>query len=287
MASTKKHVLVTGANSGIGLALVKLLTTQHDCHCYLGSRSLERGNAAKKTITDEFPATDSAIEVVQIDVTDDNSVKAAADLLKGKNVKLYGVVNNAGMGLANNKDGEGVRVILNTNLFGVQRVTEAFAPLIDTDVGRLVNVSSGAASMWLRNQDDETKKVFSEPTSFDALKIAIEKHIEAGNEGFGQGYGFSKACLTAMTILDAQKYKDLTVVSLSPGFIQTNMTVGMGAKLTAEEGCVSSIKCLFGDVVSGYYYGSDGLRSPLTMTRDPGTPEYEGEPNPEREKYNN
>jgi carbonyl reductase 1 len=65
------------------------------------------------------------------------------------------------------------------------------------------------------------------------------------------------------------------------------MTKGFGAKLTPEQGCVSSIKCLFdSSVVSGYYYGSDGLRSPLTCTRDPGTPEYGGEPNPDPAIYN-
>ena len=40
----------------------------------------------------------------------------------------------------------------------------------------------------------------------------------------------------------------------------------------SEQGCVSALKCLFEPVTSGYYYGSDGLRSPLTMTRDPGAP---------------
>ena len=43
-------------------------------------------------------------------------------------------------------------------------------------------------------------------------------------------------------------------------------------RLSPEQGCVSALKCLFEPVTSGYYYGSDGLRSPLTMTRDPGAP---------------
>ena len=89
------------------------------------------------------------------------------------------------------------------------------------------------------------------------------------------------------------------------------MTEGYGAKLTPEQGCVSSLKCIFGDVSSGFYYGSDGLRSPLICTRDPGiltaklthdryftctyfinhnniagTPEYQGEANPDPSKYN-
>ena len=90
-------------------------------------------------------------------------------------------------------------------------------------------------------------------------------------------YGLSKAGLNLITIHAAAKYSNLKVTSLSPGFIQTNMTAGYGAKLTAEEGTVSLRKCLFGEVETGFYYGSDGLRSPLTMTRDPGMPEYKGE----------
>merc|ERR1712167_362555 len=94
-------------------------------------------------------------------------------------------------------------------------------------------------------------------------------------------YGLSKAGLTAYTMAQAKACPNLVVTSLSPGFIQTAMTQGMGAGLTPEQGLVSLVRCLFGDVVSGYYYGSDGLRSPLTVSRDPGTPEYQGEPNPD------
>ena len=65
------------------------------------------------------------------------------------------------------------------------------------------------------------------------------------------------------------------------------MTKGYGAKLTPEQGCLSSLKCLFGQTVkSGYYYGSDGLRSSLTVSWDPGTPEYQGEADPDASKYN-
>ena len=101
------------------------------------------------------------------------------------------------------------------------------------------------------------------------------------------GYGLSKAGLTAYTIQQAKQYPNLLCTSLSPGFIQTNMTAGFGARLTPEQGTVSLMKCLFEDVVSGYYYGSDGLRSPLTVTRDPGTPEYGGEDDPDASRYNN
>ena len=159
--------------------------------------------------------------------------------------------------------------------------------LIDPKDGRIVNTSSGAAATWLREQDDSTKACFSNPDlSWDELDAAVQANVAAGNVGWGGGYGLSKAGLSALTLVQAKLYPNLKVVALTPGFIDTRMTAGFGAKLTPEQGCVSSLKCLFDEVVSGYYYGSDGLRSPLTCTRDPGMPEYQGEASPDPKVYN-
>ena len=282
----KKTILVTGANAGIGLALVKLLVQDHGCRVFLGSRSVERGEAALKEIVAAVPEAAKLVEVLEIDVGSDASVAAAAASVKAKGVTLYALVNNAGCGLAQ-KGVRGTPEIMNTNYAGPKRVSEAFLPLIDPAVGRIVNTSSGAASMWLKKQKPETKKLYSDPMlTQEALDASLEAEIAAGNVGFGDGYGLSKAALTAYTLIQARLYPNLKCVSLSPGFIATAMTKGYGAKLSPEQGCKSSIKCIFEPVTSGYYYGSDGLRSPLTMTRDPGTPEYEGEDDPDAAKYN-
>jgi len=280
-----KHILVTGGNSGIGLALCKLLSTEHKCHVYMGSRSKERGAAAVKTIVDACPEAASNIELVQIDVQDDSSCAAAAAALKAKGVSLYALVNNAGIGLAHGDMG-GHNVILNTNYLGPKRVTDACVGLIAKG-GRVVNVSSGVASMWMREQPASIKELFCNPQiTQEELDAAVTQAADAGNLGMGKGYGLSKAALTTLTLVQARTHPHLKIVSLSPGFINTNMTKGFGAKLSPEQGCVSSLKCLFGDVTSGYYYGSDGLRSPFTCTRDPGMPEYDGEANADPKKYN-
>ena len=69
--------------------------------------------------------------------------------------------------------------------------------------------------------------------------------------------------------------------------VDTPLAAGSNStsKITPEKGCTSSLKCIFEDVISGAYYGSDGLRSPMTIGRDPGTPEYQGEANPDPAKY--
>ena len=121
----------------------------------------------------------------------------------------------------------------------------------------------------------------------DELEEAIKVNLKAKNYvgNFTNMYAFSKAALCTLTMTHAKTYPNLKVVSVSPGFVATPMTEGFGAKASAEQGCVSIIKCLFATVTSGYFYGSDGLRSPLTISRDPETPEYKGEDNPDPAQY--
>lgn len=232
------------------------------------------------------------LKLLVIDIDDDASIGAAASAVQADGVKLYALVNNAGVGLAQPGAPKAAKDIVNTNYLGAKRVTEAFVSLIDPAEGRIVNTSSGAASMWLRKQDDATKQVYASP---DTTQAALDASVNAvlatdGTEGADLGwggYGLSKAALTALTIIHARAYPNLKVMSLSPGFIDTPMTKGFGARLSPEQGCVSLLKCLLDPTVeSSYYYGSDGLRSPLTCTRDPGTPEYQGEPNPDPAVYN-
>ena len=103
-------------------------------------------------------------------------------------------------------------------------MTEAFLQLIQ-DGGRIVNVSSGGASSWVRQQDEATKKFYSNPDiSKEALEADVAKQAAGAEGGWPGTYGLSKAGLTAYTLYQAKAYPHLTCVSLSPGFIQTNMT---------------------------------------------------------------
>jgi carbonyl reductase 1 len=77
----------------------------------MGSRNMERGQKA----IDELPeGCKGNIELVQIDISDDASIAAAASTMQGKlgDEKLFALVNNAGMG------GEDYDLLMKTNLYG-------------------------------------------------------------------------------------------------------------------------------------------------------------------------
>ena len=81
MEGATKRVFVTGGNTGIGLALCELLVVDHGCYVYMGSRSVERGQAAIDGLPEECKGK---IETVQVDISDLDSVNAAAVTMKEK-----------------------------------------------------------------------------------------------------------------------------------------------------------------------------------------------------------
>ena len=95
----------------------------------------------------ECPATVGKIEVLKVDVSNDASVTSAATALTGKlgGTKLYGLVNNAGIGWGNEAN-----TIMNTNDYGVKRMTEAFLLMLDATSGRVVHLGSGAGPMFVK-----------------------------------------------------------------------------------------------------------------------------------------
>lgn len=247
-----RKILVTGGNSGIGLALCKQLAEDHKCFVYLGSRSLERGKKARETIESEN------VEVVQLDVASDESVNAAAKRLK--DVTLYAIVNNAGVGLGH----EGVTAddIINVNIIGAKRVVDAFASTLEKN-GRIAATSSGIACGYVSGKSmgkpigyatgKEKACLIRNDVTWKDIEgvLKIEKDRGYGPDAQSAGfcaYGVSKACLCAYSIYLAHQYPNLVVTSCTPGFIATKMTAKYGAKIPPKDGTVSLVHCLFADL---------------------------------------
>jgi len=144
---------------------------------------------------------------------------------------LYALVNNAAIGFGNS-----LRDTLNTNFYGPKRVSDAFLPLIDRTVGRVVNLGSGSAPMYITKLDPSKRKLFTDPTAtWSDLEDRI-KEVAASNEEGVNYYGFSKALLNSYTVQLSQAHPHLCINSCTPGFILTDLTRAFGAVNPPETG---------------------------------------------------
>jgi len=310
-----RRILVTGANKGIGLAIVKkLLQGFLDTHLYLGSRDVERGErAVQEVVTELGEEFSSRLDMIQLDVCSDLSVEEALKNLKtklGERGRLYGLVNNAGGILSD------ARQTIQLNTYGPIRVCQAFIPLIQPDQGRIVQISSAAGPNFVSNcrrdiQDllvspdvtfSQVEQKVVEPflqvkedqTITEEDKTAALEKIGLHDSGLvGASYGVSKAALNAYTVELARKHPNLLINSCTPGFIETDLTRPMAEKAgktpeemgmkKTENGTVAAVFLMMRDLkaeIAGYqsgrYYGSDGVWSPLHKYRSPGDPPYDG-----------
>jgi len=290
-----KRILITGANKGIGLATVaKLLGSYDETFLLLGSRDSKKGHQALNSLLDIQPEWKDRLDLIQIDVEQDLSVNSAAEEVVtkfGRNPSpLYAIVNNAGIG----DSMLGLNKVLQVNTFGPKRVCDAFLPLLNPSIGRVVNVTSASGPLYLAGSSNETKKILTNPDvswteiekfMSECLKLESERTTDWG--GDWSAYGISKACTNAYSIYLAKKNPNLTINACTPGFIETDLTrpmaesngktpAEMGMK-SPEEGVSASVFLLMGNPSgSGHYYGSDCVRSPLDKYRSPGDPPYTG-----------
>jgi len=273
-------VLVTGGNQGIGFALCKQLALEHDCHVLLSARSQQKGMDAVSKIESAIGSKQGckgSVDFLKIDTSDDNSVASAAASIAdtiGKEKTLGAIVNNAGIG---NTGSTGD--ILNTNLHGPKRVCDHFIPFLDENNGRIVNVCSGSGPIYVgsvRSKDD--RAFLCSGADGNAIWEEIDKYAKENLNKSGDPYGLSKALLSCYTGVLARQYPNLVVSGISPGFINTQLTAGSGSSKPPEQGTMALRRCLFENLEhgSGWYYGSDGVRSQYHVMRNPGEPEYDG-----------
>jgi len=280
-----RRVLVTGANKGIGFAIVEAILNEHsDTFVYLGSRDRARGDEARAKLGDRA----SRVEVLALDVASDASAQAAAKKVE----HLYAIVNNAGIGSGNT-----LEATLRTNVLGIRHVCDAFLPKLDPNGGRIVNVTSAAGPTFVSKCSEEKQRFFLDGSMpWETLRTFVDECMAMGDDktkfaakGLSDGapYGLSKACANALTLILAREHPNLRVNACTPGFIETDLTKpyvessnksakDLGMKSPAD-GARTPMHLLWGELEgNGRYYGSDAKRSPLDRYREPGSPPYDG-----------
>jgi len=239
MANT---ALITGANRGIGQQVAWVLA-ERGWDVLVGARDRQKGEAAAARLR---KATGKRLKAVELDVTSDASVAAAAQKLRDGAIRIDALVNNAGVyGAA--RGPEGVARTIETNFFGPLRVTLGLLSLL-RDGATITNVTSGLGA--LANFDDERRRWLADPQlTRDALAAGMREFVRDGGKGWGSdAYGVSKAALNALTRLFARELapRGIRVNATCPGWVRTDMG-GRGAPRSIEQGAAS---VLFGVTAS-------------------------------------
>ena len=235
---TQTTALVTGANKGIGFAIAKGLGAL-GWKVGIGARDDDRRDAAvaklREAGVDAFG--------VPLDVTDDASVAAAVEVIKAEGGGLDVLVNNAGItgGMPQEPTSvqpETMRTVVETNVIGVIRVTNAMLPLLrESGSPRIVNMSSSVGSLTLQTTPD----AFVGPVS--------------------AAYSPSKSFLNAVTIQYAKELADTNILinAACPGYVATDLNGFRGTR-TPEQGATEAIRLatLPDDGPTGRFFDEDG-----------------------------
>jgi NAD(P)-dependent dehydrogenase (short-subunit alcohol dehydrogenase family) len=211
----KKIALVTGGNKGIGFEIVRGLL-QADFRVYLGAREATKGQQAVA----ELAATGD-VRFLELDLTNQATLDAAAAQLQREEGHLDILVNNAGInapgdGAASTAAGASVAQVLQINFLGTLAVTQVFLPLVkQAAAGRIVNVSSPLGSLTLNGQND-----------WGLL-----------------GYSASKAALNMLTVQLAHelRHTPIKVNSAAPGYTATDLN-GFAGTDTPAQGAAATIR---------------------------------------------
>ena len=142
----KKVAIVTGSSSGIGFE-TSLLLSRNGFFTYLTMRNLDKA----KTISNIKQKEKLSLEILQLDVTDDKSVKEAINKIKNEQGRIDVLVNNAGYALVGPFEEISIKEFkeqFETNVFGVIRVTQTVLPIMRRQKGGIiVNISSIAGKI--------------------------------------------------------------------------------------------------------------------------------------------
>ncbi|TVY73412.1 Short-chain dehydrogenase/reductase tropE, partial [Lachnellula suecica] len=200
--TSPKTILITGANRGIGYSIVQATAQRYPSYTYfLACRSLSSGQAAVTSL--HALGITSKLDVLELDVTSNSSILAAAEYIKTTYGHLDILVNNAGIAYTHKDDLNDLREsynnILNTNVTSITALTSALLPLLHASPSasqKVINISSGRASLQNSvNGNLPSTSVIAYSVSkvaLNALTIEMQKGEKGAVEYFAVNPGHCK-----------------------------------------------------------------------------------------------
>lgn len=229
-----QNILITGANRGIGLALVEQYLAAGGYRVFASCRNPDAASALN-AMAEANPET---LRILQMDVDDETSIKRAVDTVSADSDSLDALINNAGVSGGDDTrnlgqlDSAAVAAVITTNAVAPLIVTQACRDLLKrSDNPRVVMISSGLGSL-------------------------------ARVDGSAYAYRMSKAAMNmaARVLAFDEAMAGITTVTLAPGWARTDMG-GPSANLAPEESASALLALIekLGATDNGRFYRYDGL----------------------------
>ena len=224
--SGKALLLITGANQGLGYYAVQQLSATNNYRILLGSRDVSKAEKAIETLTDDesINANRANVEPIQIDMSSDESISAAAKKVEEKYGYLDILMLNAGISWAKGTLREQYKQVYDTNVFGAAVTVDTFLPLL-----RKSTVPGG-------------RRIAFTSSDLSSLQIALT------SEGLYSGVNFpiyrsTKTALNMILVHYARLLDEegFVVSASNPGYCATNLNAKNGPK-DPREGAEMLIK---------------------------------------------
>ncbi|XP_029200429.1 carbonyl reductase [NADPH] 1-like [Acropora muricata] len=247
--SSLKVAVVTGANKGIGYAIVKRLCKEFPGTVILTARDEQRGLDAVNSLSKEG----CTAKFHQLDILSQESIQKLKKFLEEQYGGLDILVNNAGIAYKMSSTApfkEQAEVTLRTNFQGTLDVCHALFPLLKPHA-RVVNVSS-MASRLAQVSEEWQKKFRSTTLTEEELVSLMDQFVRDVKDGVhkskgwsNSAYGTSKIGVTALSKIQARAFsqdsrEDILINACCPGWVRTDMA-GSKAPKSPDEGAETPV----------------------------------------------
>ena len=171
--SEKRVAIVTGSSSGIGFE-ISLMLARHGFITYATMRDLQKSSTLR-SIADKEKIP---LRCVQLDVTNDMSVKQAIETIVNESHNIDVLVNNAGYGLSGALEDlliNEIKLQFDTNFFGLIRATQAVLPIMRNQrSGIIVNISSGLGRFGIATSSAYASSKFAIEGLTESMSYELE-----------------------------------------------------------------------------------------------------------------
>ncbi|OQO09203.1 hypothetical protein B0A48_06094 [Cryoendolithus antarcticus] len=253
-----KTVIVTGANSGLGLECAKHLVALDVTRLLLACRNAERGEEARKNILRSQADCKTVIEVVIIDMSDSKSVIAFAESIAARFDRVDALIANAGIDTLTFELVGGDESTLAVNVVGTMRLAIKMLPKLQetaTQTGSPTHLSVVGSSIHAFAPDGQ----ITSPTKGQIFAtLNDEKKAEMSSRYFLSKLIVMLCTQELATRSSKGRYKDVVVNCVNPGWCKTKLfrvdDGGLGGRIglrllgrTAEEGSRTLVNAISGD----------------------------------------